>query len=71
MKGEMVGGRSGACYLLLYDEPGGVLLDVSRPFYRTDTDRLVGLSSACMVGPGRSARTMASPIIAIWTRGPR
>lgn len=38
---------------------------------RTDTDRLVGLSSAWMVGPGRSARTMASPIIAIWTRGPR
>ena len=39
-RGKEIPCEGGACYLLLYDEPGGVLLDVSRPFYRTDTDRL-------------------------------
>ena len=30
----------GTYYLLLYDAPGGTLLDVSRPFHRTDNARL-------------------------------
>ncbi len=30
----------GTYYLLLYDAPGGTLLDVSRPFHRTDNERL-------------------------------